>query len=156
MLAQKSVLDALSPVPAQPVPDGVGGPVVEPTTPTAPTVAPQIGAGPESDAEAEVDPHAGHQVVRLDLEAPLEGHYVGVDADLIDMDALEGLEGSSIRGMLDTAARVLCYGNLPHGITRAGLGRLTPDCFGAVGRAIVQTTRLPKAPKTASSNGLPG
>lgn len=146
MLATKSGLNPLFPVPAQPVPDdlaSVADAVVLPDAAAA-------------DDAATTNPHAGHTVVRIDLEAPLEGCYLFVDTTLLNMGAIEDIVYGGVREILDVCARVIVRGNLPHGCDRTGLRELDPAEFGAVGTAIVQTTRLPKAKKVPSSNGLPG
>jgi len=62
--------------------------------------------------------------LRIDLKEPLAGCYVLLDADQLDVGLLEDIQSDKWRDTLDSLARAIVGGELPHGTDRAGIRRL--------------------------------
>lgn len=63
--------------------------------------------------------------LRLDLTGPLAGHYIVIDEEKLDFGLLEDFDSSSVALTLDALAGLILEGDLPHGINRQGLRRLS-------------------------------
>jgi hypothetical protein len=83
--------------------------------------------------------------IRVDLTAPLAGHWIALDDDALTMGTIEDMQSDKIGLILDAMATVIVGGDLPRGQDKAGLRRLRPMEFKAVADAFRVALEVPKA-----------
>jgi hypothetical protein len=67
--------------------------------------------------------------ISVTLSGDLDGHTILVDPGALTMGLLEDIQAGTAHVMLDAVAATLSGGDLPLGVDRAGLRRLTPSEF---------------------------
>ncbi len=87
--------------------------------------------------------------IRVDCEGGLAGHTILVYPDALTMGLLEDIQIGTAAVMLDAVATTLAGGDIPHGVDRAGLRRLTPNQFADLCTAVASCIRLGKGIATS-------
>lgn len=96
-------------------------------------------------AKADNSVNGVSEPIRVELKESLVGHHVYFDSEQITLGLLEDLQTLDVRGMLDSLAPCVVGGDLPKGIDRAGLRRLTMSEFRALATGLNEAMAVPKA-----------
>lgn len=88
---------------------------------------------------------ARREPINVALGGDLEGHTILVDPQAITMGLLEDIQQNNATVMIDAIVATLAGGDLEHGITRAGLRKLTPSEFADLCAGVASVIRVPKA-----------
>lgn len=88
---------------------------------------------------------ARREPISVALGGDLEGHTILVDPQAITMGLLEDIQKNNATVMIDAIVATLAGGDLEHGITRAGLRKLTPSEFADLCAGVASIIRVPKA-----------
>lgn len=83
--------------------------------------------------------------ISVALGGDLEGHTILVDPQRITMGLLEDIQQNNATIMIDAIVATLAGGDLEHGVTRAGLRKLTPAEFADLCAGVASVIRVPKA-----------
>ncbi len=87
---------------------------------------------------------ARREPINVALGGDLEGRTIIVDPQALTMGLLEDIQANNATVMIDAIVATLAGGDLEHGITRAGLRRLTPSEFADLCAGVASVIRVPK------------
>ena len=87
---------------------------------------------------------ARREPISVALGGDLEGRTILVDPQRITMGLLEDIQQNNATIMIDAIVATLAGGDLEHGITRAGLLKLTPSEFADLCAGVASVIRVPK------------
>jgi hypothetical protein len=79
------------------------------------------------------------------LQGDLEGYTIIVSPDALTMGLLEDIQQSSASVMIDAITATLVGGDLPNGIDRNGLRKLTPSEFADLCAGVASVVRVKKS-----------
>ena len=79
------------------------------------------------------------------LQGDLEGYTIIVSPDALTMGLLEDIQQSSASVMIDAITETLVGGDLPNGIDRNGLRKLTPSEFADLCAGVASVVRVKKS-----------
>lgn len=82
--------------------------------------------------------------IRVECEGELHGFAILVNPGALTMGLLEDIQAGTAGIMLDAVASTLAGGDVPHGVDRAGLRKLTPAEFADLCAAVASCIRLGK------------
>ena len=82
--------------------------------------------------------------IRVECEGELQGYAILVNPGALTMGLLEDIQAGTAGIMLDAVASTLAGGDVPHGVDRAGLRKLTPGEFADLCAAVASCIRLGK------------
>ena len=82
--------------------------------------------------------------IRVECEGELQGFAILVNPQALTMGLLEDIQAGTAGIMLDAVASTLAGGDVPHGVDRAGLRKLTPGEFADLCAAVASCIRLGK------------
>jgi len=82
--------------------------------------------------------------IRVECEGELEGYSILVNPQALTMGLLEDIQAGTAGKMLDAVALTLAGGDVPHGVDRDGLRKLTPGEFADLCAAVASCIRLGK------------
>lgn len=82
--------------------------------------------------------------ISVTLQGDLEGYTIIVSPDALTMGLLEDIQQSSAAVMIDAITATLVGGDLPNGIDRNGLRKLTPSEFADLCAGVASVVRVKK------------